>query len=57
MQIPKDIEQINFKDIIALDGYDDILEDLLFKMLDLDVNKRIKVDDAINHAFFDTVRK
>jgi serine/threonine protein kinase len=33
------------------------LEDLLLKMLELDVTKRIKVDDAIAHPFFDSVRK
>lgn len=26
-------------------------------MLDLDAQTRIKVEDAINHAFFDSVRK
>jgi hypothetical protein len=33
------------------------MENLLFRLLELDVTKRINVDDAIDHPFFDSVRK
>lgn len=35
----------------------DELFDLIEKMLDYDVTKRITVDDAIKHPFFDPLRK
>jgi serine/threonine protein kinase len=39
------------------EDYNDLMEDLLFKLLNLDAEKRISVDEAINHPFFDSVRK
>lgn len=33
------------------------MEDLLFKLLNLDVEKRVTAEEAINHRFFDSVRK
>ncbi len=43
--------------MIFREDYDDLMEDLLFKLLNLDAEKRISVDEAINHPFFDSVRK
>jgi hypothetical protein len=33
-----------------------VVDDLLTKLLDLDADTRIEVEDAINHRFFDSVR-
>ena len=38
------------------EGYDDVLDDLLYKLLALNPDKRITVEDAMAHPFFDSVR-
>jgi serine/threonine protein kinase len=38
------------------EGYDDVLDDLLYKFLALNPDKRITVEDAMSHPFFDSVR-
>jgi serine/threonine protein kinase len=39
------------------EGYDDVLDDLLYKLLALNPDKRITVEDALRHPFFDSVRE
>lgn len=38
------------------EGYDDTVDDLLYRLLALNPDKRITVEDAMKHAFFDSVR-
>lgn len=38
------------------EGYDDVLDDLLYRLLALNPDKRITVEDAMKHPFFDSVR-
>ena len=38
------------------EGYDDVLDDLLYKLLALNPDVRITVEDAMKHPFFDSVR-
>ena len=42
--------------LICSEGYDDVLDDLLYKLLALNPDKRITVEDAMKHPFFDSVR-
>lgn len=61
--MPEEIDKVNFKDIVKMYylfnyrcGYNEIVEDLLLKLLDLNYKTRISVEDAIQHSFFDEVR-
>ena len=38
------------------DGYDDDTDDLLHRLLALNPEKRITVEDAMAHNFFDSIR-
>ncbi len=42
--------------MLLSEGYDDILDDLLYKLLALNPDLRITVEDAMKHPFFDSVR-
>lgn len=56
LKLPKDIESFRFRDIANIEGYDDVLDDLLYKLLALNPEKRISVEEAMRHPFFDSVR-
>jgi len=38
------------------EGFDDVAEDLLKKLIALDQSERISVEEAIDHPFFDSIR-
>lgn len=38
------------------EGFDDVAEDLLKKLIALDQAERISVEEAIEHPFFDSIR-
>jgi len=38
------------------EGYDDVLDDLLYKLLAINPDVRITVEDAMKHPFFDSVK-
>lgn len=42
--------------MVYREGYDDVLDDLLYRLLALNPEKRINVEDAMKHPFFDSVR-
>ncbi|CAD8092016.1 unnamed protein product [Paramecium primaurelia] len=44
---------INWRSVIHVEGFDDKAEDLLTQLLELDPQKRIKVEDALQHPFFE----
>ncbi len=56
LKLPKDIEKHDFKDIANIQGYDDVLDNLLYRLLELNPDKRITVEEAMAHTFFDSVR-
>ena len=63
LKLPKDIEEFKFRNIACMyffqlfsEGYDDVLDDLLYKLLALNPDVRITVEDAMKHPFFDSVR-
>lgn len=56
LKLPKDIEKISFKDVANIDNFDAEVEDLLERLLDLNADTRITVDEALKHPFFDSVR-
>jgi len=43
-------------EIKNIEGYDDDTDDILRRLLCLNPDKRITVEEAINHKFFDSVR-
>lgn len=56
LKLPKDIEKQSFREVANIEGFDDVVEDLLERMLDLNAETRITVEDALKHEFFDSVR-
>jgi cell division control protein 7 len=58
VQFPKDLPSApkNLKEFITIQGFDDNANDLLNKLLCLDYEKRITVEDALNHPFFADLR-
>lgn len=56
LKLPKDIEKHDFKDIANIEGYDDVLDNLLYRLLELNPDKRITVEEAMAHTFFDSIR-
>lgn len=42
--MPADIDRINFRDIKVMEDYDDELDDILHKLMQLDAKKRITVE-------------
>lgn len=56
LSLPEDILRIRIGDVALLEGYGPELEDLMLRMLELDIDKRIRVEDALKHDFFDSVR-
>ncbi len=56
LKLPQGITQVSFREIAQLKGYNDDLDNLLYRLLELNPNKRITVEDAMKHPFFDTVR-
>ena len=64
LKLPKDIEKHTFADIanmylfnlINREGYNDELDNLLYRLLALNPDKRITVEEAMAHPFFDSIR-
>ena len=63
LKLPADISTISFREIAIMyffsifrEDYDDVVDDLLHKMMELDAKKRIKVEEALEHDFFKDIR-
>ncbi len=60
LTLPKELDKpvdFSFRSISQVDGFDDVAEDLLKRMLSLNPKDRIRVEDALQHPFFDEVRE
>lgn len=44
---------VKWANVIAVEGFDEKAENLLSSLLELDPKKRISVEDALNHPFFE----